>query len=90
MQFRAYVALWNALIIAGAIMLLGGITYLLQAHNLSEEIDESLRTQAANLTNVYRVRAALSPRARERIIPQPSVFSTRACASTPSKTFRAL
>src|SRR5581483_9998938 len=39
------------------------------------DLNDSLETQAHNLTTVYQVRASLSPRARERIIPQPSVFS---------------
>jgi signal transduction histidine kinase len=76
LTLRLRLALWTALVIAGAICLLSAVTYALQLHDLSDEIDGSLRAQAGNLTNVYRVRAALSPRARERVIPQPSVFSS--------------
>lgn len=78
MPLRLYLAICNALAIGAAIVLLGAVTYVVQARNLSQELDESLRNQARNLTNLYQVRASLSPRARERVIPQPSVFSAPA------------
>lgn len=75
MPLRLRLAIWNALVILGAIFLLSALTYALEARSLSEDIDDSLRTQARNLATVYQVRATLSARARERVIPQPSVFS---------------
>ena len=78
MTLRARLALWNALVIAGAICLLGALTYVVEARSLSQELDESIRAQARNLQTVYQVRATLPPRARERVIPQPSVFSAPA------------
>lgn len=78
MPLRFRLALWNAAVIAGAICLLGALTYVVEARSLSQELDESIRTQVRNLQTVYEVRATLSPRARERIIPQPSVFSAPA------------
>ena len=78
MPIRLRLTIWNSLVIMGALLLLGGLTYGLEARSLTEEIDESLRVQARNLQGVYEVRAALPPRARERIMPQPSVFSAPA------------
>ncbi len=78
MPIRLRLTIWNSLVIMGALLLLGGLTYAFEARNLTVEIDESLRVQARNLQGVYEVRAALPPRARERIIPQPSVFSAPA------------
>ncbi len=78
MPIRLRLTIWNSLVIMGALLLLGGLTYAFEARSLTEEIDESLRGQARNLQSVYEVRAALPPRARERIIPQPSVFSAPA------------
>ncbi len=78
MPIRLRLTIWNSLVIMGALLLLGGLTYGLEARSLTEEIDESLRVQARNLQSVYEVRAALPPRARERIMPQPSVFSAPA------------
>jgi two-component system, OmpR family, sensor kinase len=75
MPLRVRLAAWNAIVIVGAMLLLGAFTYALEERSLSEEIDESLRNQARNLAGVYQVRASLPPRARERVIPQPSVFS---------------
>src|SRR4051812_37917509 len=75
MPLRVRLAAWNAIVIVGVMLLLGGFTYALEERSLSEEIDESLRNQARNLAGVYQVRASLPPRARERVIPQPSVFS---------------
>jgi two-component system, OmpR family, sensor kinase len=72
---RFRLAIWNAVVLAGAIFLLSALTYALEERSLAEEIDVSLENQANNLAGVYQVRAALPPRARERIIPQPSVFS---------------
>jgi two-component system, OmpR family, sensor kinase len=78
MPIRLRLTIWNSLVIIGAILLLGGLTYWLEARSLTQEVDDSLRTQARNLQSVYEVRAALPPRARERIMPQPSVFSAPA------------
>jgi two-component system OmpR family sensor kinase len=78
MTLRIRLALWNALVIAGAICLLGALTYVVEARSLSQELDESIHAQARNLQSLYQVRASLPPRARERIIPQPSVFSAPA------------
>jgi signal transduction histidine kinase len=75
---RVRLALWNAAVIAGAICLLGALTYVVEARSLSQDLDESIRAQAKNLQTVYQVRATLPPRARERVIPQPSVFSAPA------------
>lgn len=75
MPIRLRLTIWNSLVIAGAIFLLGSLTYALEARSLSDEIDESLRVQARQMQSVYEVRAALPPRARERILPQPSLFS---------------
>jgi two-component system, OmpR family, sensor kinase len=75
MPLRVRLAAWNAIVIIGVMLLLGGFTYALEERSLSDEIDESLRNQARNLAGVYQVRASLPPRARERVIPQPSVFS---------------
>src|SRR5205823_7128009 len=49
--------------------------YTLEARSMFDELDDSLHTQANNVTRVAQARAALSPRARERVIPQPSSFS---------------
>lgn len=78
MPLRLYLAIWNALVIGAAIVLLGALTYVVQARSLWQDLDESLRSQSHSLTNLYRVRASLGPRARERVIPQPSVFSAPA------------
>src|SRR5688500_7700102 len=78
MPIRLRLTILNSLVIVGAILLLGGLTYALEARSLTEEIDESLRAQARNMQGVYEVRAALPPRARERIMPQPSLFSAPA------------
>ncbi len=78
MPLRLRLAVWNTVVIAGAICLLGALTYVVQSRSLAQEIDESLRTQAKNLETVYQFRAALPPRARERVIPQPAVFSAPA------------
>lgn len=78
MTLRFRLALWNAAVIAGAICLLSALTYVVEARSLSQELDESIRAQARNLQTVYQVRATLPPRARERVIPQPSVFSAPA------------
>ncbi len=78
MTLRVRLALWNAAVIAGAICLLGALTYVVEARSLSQELDESIHAQARNLQTVYQVRATLPPRARERVIPQPSVFSAPA------------
>src|SRR6266511_4803344 len=78
MTLRVRLAVWNAAVIVGAICLLGALTYVVEARSLSQELDESIRAQARNLQTVYQVRATLTPRARERIIPQPSVFSAPA------------
>ena len=78
MPLRLRLAVWNAVVIAGAICLLGALTYVVQWRSLAQEIDESLRTQAKNLETVYQFRAALPARARERVIPQPAVFSAPA------------
>jgi two-component system OmpR family sensor kinase len=78
MTLRVRLALWNALVIAGAICLLGALTYFVEARSLAQELDQSIRAQARNLQSLYYVRASLPPRARERIIPQPSVFSAPA------------
>jgi len=75
---RVRLALWNAAVIAGAICLFGALTYVVEARSLSQELDESIRGQSRNLQTVYQVRATLPPRARERVIPQPSVFSAPA------------
>ena len=75
MPLRVRLAAWNAIVIVGAMLLLGTLTYAVEERSLSEEIDESLRNQARNMAGVYQVRASLPPRARERVIPQPSVFS---------------
>ena len=78
MTLRVRLALWNAAVIVGAICLLGALTYVVEARSLSQELDESIHAQARNLQTVYQVRATLPPRARERVIPQPSVFSAPA------------
>ncbi|HZT07156.1 MAG TPA: HAMP domain-containing sensor histidine kinase [Chloroflexota bacterium] len=78
MPLRLRFAIWNATIIVGAICLLSALTYALEARSLAEDIDESLQSQAHNLTTVYQARATLPPRARERVVPQPSVFSAPA------------
>jgi signal transduction histidine kinase len=78
MPIRLRLTILNSLVIVGAILLLGSLTYALEARSLTEEIDDSLRVQARNMQGVYEVRAALSPRARARIMPQPSVFSAPA------------
>ena len=78
MTLRVRLALWNAAVIAGAICLLGALTYVVEARSLSQELDESIRSQARNLQTVYQARATLPPRARERVVPQPSVFSAPA------------
>src|SRR5690348_898435 len=75
MPLRLRLSIWNAMIIIGAVFVLSMLTYALEARSLKQDLDQSLESQADNLSNVYRVRASLSPRARERIIPQPSVFS---------------
>jgi signal transduction histidine kinase len=72
---RLRLALLNAIVLAGAILALGMLTYALEARSLLDDLDESLHTQAGNLTTVYQARATLPPRTRERVIPQPSVFS---------------
>src|SRR5262245_61098952 len=75
MPLRVRLAALHALVIVGALCVLGAITYALEERSLVDGIDESLRTQARSLTSLYQVRASLPPRARERVIPQPSVFS---------------
>ena len=75
MPLRLRLSIWNAVVIIGAIFVLSMLTYALEARSLKQDLDQSLESQSDNLANVYRVRASLSPRARERIIPQPSVFS---------------
>jgi signal transduction histidine kinase len=72
---RLRLAVLNALVIVGAVCLLGTVTYALEERSLLVGIDESLRAQSRNLASLYQVRASLPPRARERVIPQPSVFS---------------
>ncbi|MBM2810239.1 MAG: periplasmic sensor signal transduction histidine kinase [Chloroflexi bacterium] len=75
MPLRLRLTVLNALVIASAICLLGAFTYLIEARSLAEELDESLRSQGRILVNIYQVRAGLSPRTRERILPQPNVFA---------------
>jgi signal transduction histidine kinase len=75
MPLRIRLSIWNAIVIIGAICLLSATTYALEARSLAQDLDESLETQASNLTAVYQARASLPPRARERVVPQPSVFS---------------
>src|SRR5437660_534933 len=75
MPLRVRLAIWNTIVIVGAICLLSTLTYAVEARSLAQDLDESLQTQARNLTVVYRARANLPPRTRERVIPQPSVFS---------------
>jgi signal transduction histidine kinase len=75
MPLRVRLAALNAMVIVVAMCVLGAITYALEQRSLVEGIDESIRTQARNMASLYQVRASLPPRARERVIPQPSVFS---------------
>ena len=75
MPLRVRLSIWNAIVIVGAICLLSMLTYAIEARSLAQDLDESLQAQAKNLTAIYQARANLSPRARERVIPQPSVFS---------------
>src|SRR5579862_1170209 len=56
-------------------MLLSGLAYAQIANTLSQEIDDSLQNQATSLGDLYQAREALPQRARERLIPQPSLFS---------------
>src|SRR5438128_769948 len=75
MPLRVRLAVLHALVIVVAMLVLGAVTYALEDRSLVGAIDDSLRTQAHNLASLYQVRASLTPRARERVIPQPSVFS---------------
>ncbi len=75
MPLRLRLALLNAIVLAGAIVLLSGLAYAQLANTLSAEIDDSLQNQATSLSALYEAREALPPRARERLIPQPSLFS---------------
>src|SRR4051812_20795120 len=78
MPIRVRLTIWNSLVIMGALLLLGGLTYAFEGRSLTEEIDESLRVQARNLQSVYEVRAARPPPARGHNFPHPSVFAAPA------------
>src|SRR6266480_1547140 len=75
MPLRLRLAVLNAIVLTTAIILLSGIAYAQLANSLSDEIDASLQNQATSLSALYQAREALPPRARERLIPQPSLFS---------------
>src|SRR4051812_28504843 len=78
MPLRLRLSILNAIVIVGAICLLSGLTYTIEARSLAQDLDESLAAQSRNLTAVYQARANLPPRTRERFIPQPSIFSAPA------------
>src|SRR5579871_3747473 len=75
MPLRLRLALLNAVVLAGAILGVAALTYALEARSLIQDLDDSLQVQAHNLTTLYQARAALPPRTRDRVIPQPSTFS---------------
>lgn len=76
MPLRLRLALLNAALLAGAIVLLSAIAYAQLGRSLAEALDDSLDAQAKNLAAVYQARAALPPRTRARVIAQPAVFSS--------------
>lgn len=75
MPVRLRLALFNAIVLGGVILFLSATAYTQLARSLADSLDESLQAQARNLATVYEARAALPSRA-QRVIPQPSVFSS--------------
>ena len=78
MPLRLRFALLNVFVIGCAIIVLSALAYGIEWRDLGAEVDASLRSQSRNLLAIYEARASFSERARERIIPQPSVFSAPA------------
>ncbi|MPZ15877.1 MAG: HAMP domain-containing protein [Chloroflexi bacterium] len=69
MPLRLRLAILNALVVVGAILVLGTLTYVLLERSLAAEIDESLRTQANFQSTLFQNLATLPPRPQEPIPP---------------------
>lgn len=76
MPLRARLTLVDAAVIVAAIALLSIVAYAQVSRNLSESIDESLRTQSENFSSLYQARGTLPSPPEQRVIPQPGVFSS--------------
>lgn len=78
MPLRFRLAIWNAIVLVAAISLVSVVTYRLEERSLAEDIDNSLRAQARNLSAVYEARGTLPDQRRARVTPQSSVFAAPA------------
>lgn len=76
MPLRMRLSLVNAAVLIAAILLLSTVAYAQVSRNLSEAIDESLRTQSDNLASLYEARGTLPSPPDQRVIPQPGVFAS--------------
>jgi two-component system, OmpR family, sensor kinase len=76
MPLRARLTLLDAVLLAAALVLLSIVAYAQVSRNLSESIDESLRTQSENSASLYQARGTLPSPPEQRVIPQPGVFSS--------------
>ena len=76
MPVRFRLTLVNSAVLVAAVLLLGTVAYALVSRNLSEAIDDSLRTQSDNLASLYEARGTLPSPPEQRVIPQPGVFSS--------------